>query len=75
MSLVAARQGAMLLCRPMAEYHVRADVVFVPVTGLPDSVLGLVARRGHVPAPVRALAGFVTGAVAGAAPGPQRSRP
>lgn len=45
LTLVAADRGAMLLCRPTAEYHGRKDVVFVPVDGLPDSVLGMVWHR------------------------------
>ncbi|WP_055703092.1 MULTISPECIES: LysR family transcriptional regulator [Streptomyces] len=45
LTLVAADRGAMLLCTPTAEYHGRRDVVFVPVDGLPDSVLGLVWHR------------------------------
>ncbi|MGH4028320.1 LysR family transcriptional regulator [Actinomycetota bacterium Odt1-20B] len=45
LTLVAAERGAMLLCRPTAEYHGRRDVTFVPVEGLPDSVLGLVWHR------------------------------
>jgi DNA-binding transcriptional LysR family regulator len=46
LGLVAAGRGVMLMCRSTAGRHVREDVVFVPVTGLPDSVLGLVTRRG-----------------------------
>ncbi|MEU8956139.1 LysR family transcriptional regulator [Streptomyces sp. NPDC048518] len=45
LTLVAADRGAMLLCRPTAEYHGRKDVVFVPVEGVPDSVLGMVWHR------------------------------
>ncbi|MFG2496937.1 LysR family transcriptional regulator [Streptomyces sp. NPDC048441] len=45
LTLVAAERGAMLLCRPTAEYHGRRDVTFVPVEGLPDSVLGMVWRE------------------------------
>ncbi|MFK4064692.1 LysR family transcriptional regulator [Streptomyces sp. NPDC029674] len=45
LTLVAADRGAMLLCRPTAEYHGRKDVAFVPVDGLPDSVLGMVWHR------------------------------
>ncbi|MFD4632878.1 LysR family transcriptional regulator [Streptomyces sp. NPDC058284] len=45
LSLVAADRGVMLLCGPTAEYHGRKDVVFVPVDGLPDSVLGMVWHR------------------------------
>jgi DNA-binding transcriptional LysR family regulator len=59
LGLVAAQRGAMLLCRPTAEYHGRWDVAFVPVTGLPDSVLGTVWHRQRVPAPVHAFARIV----------------
>ncbi|WP_055564617.1 LysR family transcriptional regulator [Streptomyces atriruber] len=45
LTLVAADRAAMLLCRPTADYHGRKDVVFVPVDGLPDSVLGMVWHR------------------------------
>ncbi|WP_052411797.1 LysR substrate-binding domain-containing protein [Streptomyces sp. NRRL S-118] len=44
LSLVAVNRGAMLLCRPTTEYHHRRDMAYVPVTGLPDSALGLVRR-------------------------------
>ncbi|WP_223206138.1 LysR family transcriptional regulator [Streptomyces xanthii] len=63
LTLVAAGRGAMLLCRPTAEYHGRRDVVHVPVAGLPDSVLGVVWRRGARTARVRAFASAVAEAV------------
>ncbi|GAB2747188.1 LysR family transcriptional regulator [Amycolatopsis magusensis] len=48
MGLAAAGRGAMLLCRSTAEHQgQRASVVFVPVTGLPESVLGVVWRTEH----------------------------
>ncbi|WP_432951146.1 LysR family transcriptional regulator [Kribbella sp. CA-253562] len=47
LSMIAANRGGMLLCRPTAELNQRADLVHVPVTGLPDSALGLVWRRGE----------------------------
>ncbi|APY88308.1 LysR family transcriptional regulator [Streptomyces alfalfae] len=56
LTLVAAGRGAMLLCRPTAEYHGRKDVVFVPVDGLPDSVLGMVWHRDGETARVREFA-------------------
>lgn len=56
LTLVAAERGAMLLCRPTAEYHGRRDVVFVPVEGVPDSVLGVVWRRDAETERVRAFA-------------------
>ncbi|MFI6641701.1 LysR family transcriptional regulator [Streptomyces sp. NPDC050504] len=71
LTLVAAERGAMLLCRPTAEYHGRRDVVFVPVEGVPDSVLGLVWHRDGETARVRAFARAVGGAV----PGPGAEAP
>ncbi|MFE6400395.1 LysR family transcriptional regulator [Streptomyces alboflavus] len=62
LTLVAADRGAMLLCRPTAEYHGRRDVVFVPVEGVPDSVLGLVWHRDGETERVRAFARAVAGA-------------
>lgn len=56
LTLVAADRAAMLLCGPTAEYHGRKDVVFVPVEGLPDSVLGMVWRRGGETERVREFA-------------------
>lgn len=43
-ALVAAGRGGMLVCRRTAGFQVRPDVAFVPVTGLPESALGLVVR-------------------------------
>lgn len=56
LATAAAGRGAMLLCRPTAETHARADVAFVPVTGLPPSELGLVHARGADTATLRAFA-------------------
>ncbi|MEU7136081.1 LysR family transcriptional regulator [Streptomyces sp. NPDC046261] len=56
LTLAAADRGAMLLCRPTAEYHGRSALAYVPVTGLPDSELALVWRRDHETARVRAFA-------------------
>ncbi|MGW3561931.1 LysR family transcriptional regulator [Streptomyces sp. NPDC000963] len=51
LSLTAADRGAMLLCRSTADYHgSRSSIAFVPVEGLPDSLLGVVFRRVN-PAP------------------------
>ncbi|QEV18136.1 LysR family transcriptional regulator [Streptomyces alboniger] len=69
LTLVAADRGAMLLCRPTAEYHGRKDVVFVPVDGLPDSVLGMVWHRDGETARVREFARALSGAAAGAVTG------
>ncbi|MEV5975571.1 LysR family transcriptional regulator [Streptomyces sp. NPDC052114] len=56
LTLVAADRGAMLLCTPTAEYHGRRDIVFVPVDGVPDSVLGMVWHRDGETARVREFA-------------------
>ncbi|MET9950597.1 LysR family transcriptional regulator [Streptomyces sp. NPDC006339] len=57
LSLTAADRGAMLLCRSTAEYHGhRRSLAFVPVEGLPDSLLGLVLRRGSATPQARAFA-------------------
>ncbi|MCP9957582.1 LysR family transcriptional regulator [Streptomyces sudanensis] len=60
LSLVAANRGVMLLCHPTTEYHHRRDVAYVPVTGLPESALGLVWHSGRENARVRAFADAVT---------------
>lgn len=52
---VALNRGGMLFCTPTAAYHGRDDVLFVPVTGLPSSVLGLVWLREGRTAAVRAF--------------------
>lgn len=65
LSLVAANRGVMLLCRPTAEYHHRRDVAHVPVTGLPESALGLVWHRDRENPRVRAFAQAVTEALPG----------
>ncbi|GGV44798.1 LysR family transcriptional regulator [Streptomyces spectabilis] len=67
LTLVAADQGAMLLCRPTAAYHGREDVVFVPVDGVPDSVLGMVWHRDGETERVRAFARAVAAATVPAA--------
>ncbi|MFF8594537.1 LysR family transcriptional regulator [Streptomyces sp. NPDC015220] len=61
LSLVAAGRGVMLLCRPTTEYHHRRDVAYVPVTGLPESALGLVWHRDRENTRVRAFAEAVAG--------------
>ncbi|MED7947733.1 LysR family transcriptional regulator [Kitasatospora sp. NPDC058201] len=72
LSLAAGGQGAMLLCRPTADHHRREDLCYLPVTGLPDSALGLVWRAGDESAAVRGFAGALAAAVR-AAPGPARA--
>jgi DNA-binding transcriptional LysR family regulator len=47
LSLIAADRGAMLLCRATAENNRRADIVNIPITGVPDSALALIWRRGE----------------------------
>ncbi|UNO40992.1 LysR family transcriptional regulator [Streptomyces sp. MST-110588] len=70
LTLAAAGRGAMLLCHPTADFHGRRDLAFVPVSGLPDSALGLVWHREYETARTRA---FST-ALADAAPtGPPSS--
>ncbi|MEU3072310.1 LysR family transcriptional regulator [Streptomyces laurentii] len=57
LSLAAVDRGALLLCRSTAAYHAhRASLAYVPVEGLPDSLLGLVLRRGAGPSPAQAFA-------------------
>jgi DNA-binding transcriptional LysR family regulator len=56
LSLVAAGRGGMLVCRPTAVLNQRADLVSVPITGLPESALGLVWRRGEDTPSVQAFA-------------------
>lgn len=46
LSQVAAGRGAMLLCGDTAEHADRDGVALVPVSGLPESSLGLVWPRG-----------------------------
>ncbi len=55
LTAVAAGRGGMLLCAPTAAYHGRRDITPLPVAGLPDSMLGLVWRRGGETARIRAL--------------------
>ncbi|GAA5137551.1 LysR family transcriptional regulator [Pseudonocardia adelaidensis] len=57
--LIAANRGGMLLCAPTATYHRRGDVVAVPVSGLPETALGLVWHRDHENARIRAFAAVV----------------
>ncbi|MEU8123621.1 LysR family transcriptional regulator [Spirillospora sp. NPDC049024] len=56
LAMVAAGRGAMPLCLPTARRHARGDVVFVPLTGLPDSALTLVWHRDRATAGLRAFA-------------------
>ncbi|KWT61507.1 transcriptional regulator [Streptomyces albus subsp. albus] len=60
LTLAAAGRGAMLLCRPTADYHGRRDITFVPVDGLPDSALGLLWHQDRETARTRAFCAAVT---------------
>ncbi|MER6506862.1 LysR family transcriptional regulator [Nonomuraea sp. NPDC001636] len=42
---VALNRGGMLFCKPSADHHRRPDIAFVPVDGLPPSILGLAWLR------------------------------
>jgi DNA-binding transcriptional LysR family regulator len=55
LALVRAGLGAMLLCYPTADYYGRRAVSFVPLSGLPDSFLGLVWHHSHETARIRAF--------------------
>ncbi|MEV0615532.1 LysR family transcriptional regulator [Nonomuraea sp. NPDC050404] len=52
---VALDRGGMLFCAPTALQLVRPDVAFVPVTGLPASILGLAWVRTRETAAIRAF--------------------
>ncbi|WP_350281109.1 LysR family transcriptional regulator [Kribbella sp. HUAS MG21] len=56
LSLIAAGRGAMLICEPTAATNHRTDITTVQVSGLPDSALALVWRRGEQTPAVRAFA-------------------
>ncbi|MFI9509921.1 LysR family transcriptional regulator [Nocardia sp. NPDC052566] len=59
LALVAAERGTMLLCKLTSEHRARPSVVFVPVDGLGDSVLGLFWHGNRETARVRAFAAVV----------------
>ncbi|HWD81133.1 MAG TPA: LysR family transcriptional regulator [Kribbella sp.] len=61
-SLIAADRGAMLICRPTADLNDRAGITTVPLTGLPDSALALIWRRGEERPALRAFAQHLTDA-------------
>ncbi|MEO3800997.1 LysR family transcriptional regulator [Nonomuraea sp. B1E8] len=52
---VALGRGGMLFCAPTAAHHRRPDVSFVPVAGLPPSILGLTWSRAAETAAIRAF--------------------
>ncbi|MDA0637122.1 LysR family transcriptional regulator [Nonomuraea sp. MCN248] len=58
---VALGRGGMLFCAPTAAQHRRPDVSFVPVTGLPPSVLGLAWVREQETAAIRAFGAAAAG--------------
>lgn len=62
LAAVAAGRGAMIMCRPTAEYNRRGDIAIVPLSGLPESSLGLVWRRDGGTGLVRAFAEAVAAA-------------
>ncbi|MCB5909373.1 LysR family transcriptional regulator [Streptomyces pinistramenti] len=64
LTLAAAGRGAMLLCRPTADYHARRDLAFLPVSGLPGSVLGLLHHGAQETARIRAFGTAVADVVA-----------
>lgn len=68
LTLTAADRGGMLLCRPTADYHGRRDVVFVPITGLRESVLGVVHHAARETARVRAFTAAVQAVTAVTSP-------
>ncbi|TWD79258.1 DNA-binding transcriptional LysR family regulator [Kribbella amoyensis] len=61
LSMIAADRGGMLLCRPTAEQNRRADLVHIPLTGVPPSALGLVWRRGEDTPSLRTFAAALAG--------------
>ncbi|MFG1908706.1 LysR family transcriptional regulator [Kribbella sp. NPDC048928] len=61
LSLIAAGRGTMLICRPTAAKNDRADLIAIPVTGIPDSALALVWRRGEDTPSVQAFAEYLKG--------------
>ncbi|MCF6469088.1 LysR family transcriptional regulator [Nonomuraea sp. MG754425] len=52
---VALDRGGMLFCTPTARQLARPDVSFVPVTGLPPSILGLAWVKSRETAAIRAF--------------------
>ncbi|GAA2794681.1 LysR family transcriptional regulator [Kribbella solani] len=56
LSLIAAGHGAMLVCQPTAAYHLRSGIVSIPLTGVPDSGLVLIWRRGEETPSLKAFA-------------------
>ncbi|MFI6711027.1 LysR substrate-binding domain-containing protein [Nonomuraea sp. NPDC050478] len=65
---VALGRGGMLFCAPTAAHHRRPDVSFVPVTGLPPSILGLAWVKEAETAVIRAFGAAAAGQAAVAGP-------
>ncbi|MFC4909086.1 LysR family transcriptional regulator [Actinomadura gamaensis] len=53
---IASGRGGLVFCVPTGRSFSRSDITYVPVDGLPDSVLGLVWRRGDTTPRLRAFA-------------------
>ncbi|MEU8151950.1 LysR family transcriptional regulator [Nonomuraea sp. NPDC048901] len=64
---VALNRGGMLFCTPTAAHHGRPDVRFVPVAGLPPSILGLAWVKAAETAAIRAFNEAAVGHALGAA--------
>lgn len=60
LTLIAAGAGVMIFCAPTVRTQARTDITYVPVTGIPDSSLGLVWRKGGETALLRAFAEAIT---------------
>ncbi|MEV5965212.1 LysR family transcriptional regulator [Kribbella sp. NPDC051952] len=61
LSLIAAGRGGMLVCRSTAERNRHwTGIVNVPINGLPDSLLGLIWRRGEDTPALKAFAAQLT---------------
>ncbi|MFG1945120.1 LysR family transcriptional regulator [Nonomuraea sp. NPDC048826] len=65
---VALGRGGMLFCAPTAAHHRRPDVSFVPVRGLPPSILGLAWVKEAETAAIRAFGAAAAGQAAVAGP-------
>lgn len=64
LSQVASSRRGMILCAATAGYSQRNDVTFVPVSGLPDSALGLIWRSDRESARILHFASAVEQALA-----------
>ncbi|MGN9784224.1 LysR family transcriptional regulator [Nonomuraea sp. ZG12] len=64
---VALGRGGMLFCTPTAAHHTRPDVSFVPVAGLPPSILGLAWVKSAETAAIRAFDEAAAGHAVGTA--------